>query len=77
MPTLTGTPVVRRAWRYRTEPNRIHFVANGGSADRHLYADRGDPLYAVLDEALTAQGYTGPGERPRTTGDAVRECASA
>lgn len=60
MPVLTGNPIVRRAWRYRTEPHRIHFIANGGGADRHLYVDTGSPLYAVLDEALGALGYGGP-----------------
>jgi hypothetical protein len=60
MPRLTGTPLIRRAWRYRSEPDRIHFIANGGSADRHLYVDRGTPLYAVLEEALLELGYAGP-----------------
>lgn len=77
MPDLTGTPVVRRAWRHRTEPGRIHYVANGGRADRRLYVDRGDPLYAVLDEALAARGYTGPRERPGTAAEDIRERASA
>lgn len=60
MPVLTGNPVVRRAWRHRSEPHRIHFIANGGGADRRLYVDEGNPLYTVLDEALTGLGYTGP-----------------
>lgn len=60
MPTLTGTPVIRRAWRHRGELTRIHYIANGGDRDRHLYADQGEPLYDVLADALEALGYGGP-----------------
>lgn len=60
MPALAGTPVIRRAWRHRSEPDRIHFIANGGSTDRRLYVDQGNPLYAILDEALRGLGYEGP-----------------
>ena len=28
--------------------------------ERHLYVDEGNPLYAVLNSHLLAQGYTGP-----------------
>jgi hypothetical protein len=74
VPHLTdGDPIVRRAWRYHGTPTRIHFVANGGSADRHLHVDEGDPFYAVLDESLRARGYVGPG-RPATP---VAEALSA
>jgi len=60
MPTLEGDPVIRRAWRNRGETGRIHYIANGGDRDRHLYVDEGHPLYEVLAEALSARGYHGP-----------------
>jgi hypothetical protein len=53
--------VVLRAWRHRAEPTRIHYMAaHADSKERHLYVDEGNPLYAVLDSHLLAQGYTGP-----------------
>lgn len=53
--------VILRAWRHRTETTRIHYmVANADGKERHLYIDEGNPLYAVLDSHLLAQGYTGP-----------------
>lgn len=59
MPALTGTPVIRHAWRPRAEPGRIHYIANGGGDDRHLVATAGTPLYDVLAEALDGLGYSG------------------
>lgn len=51
---------IPRAWRHRGEPTRIHYIRNEDGAERHRYVDEGDPLYAVLDRELRAQGYTGP-----------------
>lgn len=65
MPALAGTPIVRHVWQHRTEPDRIHFVANGGSADRRLYVDRGQPFFDVLAEALRPEGYTGSASTAR------------
>jgi hypothetical protein len=77
MPVLTGDPIVRRAWRYRTEPDRIHYIANGGSTDRHLYVDAGNPFYDVLDETLRARGYVGPSRPGRGAVPEVAEPVSA
>jgi hypothetical protein len=67
MPALTGTPVIRNAWRRRGEAGRIRYIANGGTTDRHLWVDAGDPLYDVLDELLRDAGYPAasyPGRLP-------------
>lgn len=77
MPHLTGDPIVKRAWRHRSEPDRIHFIANGGSDDRRLYVDAGNPFYAVLDEALKVRGYTGPSHPGRGHIPAAAESAVA
>jgi hypothetical protein len=54
-------PVVLRAWRHRNESGRIHYMAAyADGKERHLYVDSSNPLYAVLDSHLLAQGYTGP-----------------
>ena len=52
---------ITKAWRYRSELHRIHFMLtthDGGR--RHLYVDNESPIGRVLDAALAAQGYTGP-----------------
>jgi hypothetical protein len=50
-----------RAWRYRTEPGRIHFMLTTHEGQkRHLYVPNESPIGQVLDAALQAQGYTGP-----------------
>lgn len=60
MPHLTER-VLLRAWRHRNESGRIHYMATyADGQQRHLYADEANPLYAVLDSHLLAQGYTGP-----------------
>jgi hypothetical protein len=54
---------IRRAWRYRSEPDRIHFVVATHEGDnRHLFTQEASALGRVLDEALRAQGYEGPSE---------------
>jgi hypothetical protein len=54
---------IRRAWRFRSEPDRIHFVvATHEGDDRHLFTQETSALGRVLDEALRAQGYDGPSE---------------
>lgn len=40
---------ITRAWRYENETDRIHYVEDG----RHLYVDKGNPLYDVLESRLT------------------------
>jgi hypothetical protein len=53
--------VMLRAWRHRNESGRIHYMAAYvDGKKRHLYVDDNNPLYAVLDSHLLAQGYTGP-----------------
>lgn len=38
-----------RVFRTRSEPSRIHYIIKTASGhDRHLYVDRGNPLYNVL-----------------------------
>lgn len=58
---------IPRAWRHRNETRRIHYIevvqdsaGANGSAERHRYVDDGDPLYAVLEDLLSALGYVGP-----------------
>lgn len=53
--------VILRAWRHSGETGRIHYMAaKADGGERHLYVDEADPLYAVLEGHLAAEGYTGP-----------------
>lgn len=61
MPRLNGTVQITKAWRHTGETGKIHFIMtthDGG--ERHLCERDGRALYRLLDEALLAQGYTGP-----------------
>lgn len=60
MPVVNLT--IRRAWRHRDEAGRIHYMIDraGPNGARHLHVDEGSPLYDLLDDALLAQGYSGP-----------------
>lgn len=52
---------ILRAWRFRTEPDRVHFILTTHDGQhRHLYVSNDSAIGKVLDEALLAQGYTGP-----------------
>lgn len=75
MPVL-HSPIIRRAWRHTGEPDRIHYVANGGSVNRRLYVDKGNALYPILDEALKAMGYEGPKIKLDTPRKALATAAS-
>ncbi len=57
MPVVTLT--IHRAWRHRDETGRIHYMVDQ-VGPRHLYVDEGNALYSILDDALLAQGYSGP-----------------
>ena len=47
---------IKRVWRMRSEPKRIHYnIVWGEDDDRHgrrLYEDSGTALYRLLEEAL-------------------------
>ena len=77
MPVLTGSPIIRRAWRHRSQPHRIHYIANGGGSDRRLYVDAPSPLYQVLNEALEALGYDGPSYPGKVPGESAGEMPPA
>lgn len=54
---------IRRAWRFRSEPNRVQFVvATHEGKNRHLFTQNTSALGRVLDESLRAQGYEGPSD---------------
>lgn len=40
---------ISRVWKHTNEPDRIHYVIRTVTGDyRHLYCDRGSPLFDVL-----------------------------
>ncbi len=52
---------ITKAWRYRNEPDRVHYMLtthDGGR--RHLFVPNDSALGRVLDEALRAQNYVAP-----------------
>lgn len=52
---------ILRAWRQTGEKSRIHFiVTTHDGQERRLYADASSGLGKLLNDALLAQGYTGP-----------------
>ena len=60
MPHTPDLHIVR-AWRFKSEPDRVHFMLtthDGGK--RHLHVPNDSPIGRVLDAALRAQGYTAP-----------------
>lgn len=60
MPHTPGIEILR-AWRHTGEEGRIHYmIRTHDGVDRHLYVDDGTGLGRVLNEALLAQGYSGP-----------------
>lgn len=55
---------ITKAWKFGGEPDRIHYmVQRADESARHLYVDRGHPLFEVLEEHLAAIGYEGPHSR--------------
>lgn len=60
MPKLPQ-PLLEVAWRHTGEEGRIHYrIRRADGSPRHLIAREGDALYEVLEQHLTAIGYTGP-----------------
>lgn len=57
MPETSGDPIIRHVWRPRHDRAHIHYLAVSGTEEVHLRALVGDPIYPVLDDALTRMGY--------------------
>jgi hypothetical protein len=59
MPHTPDLHIVR-AWRYRNEPDRVHFMlTTHDGSKRHLYVPNDSPIGRVLAASLAALGYTG------------------
>lgn len=60
MPKLPQ-PLLEVAWRHRGETGKIHYrMRRPDGSTRHLITREGDALYEVLEQHLSAIGYTGP-----------------
>jgi hypothetical protein len=60
MPKLPQ-PLLEVAWRHTGERGKIHYrVRRPDGSSRHLITREGDALYELLEQHLTAIGYTGP-----------------
>ncbi|MFF5181428.1 hypothetical protein ACFY2Q_25650 [Micromonospora sp. NPDC000316] len=60
MPVISDR-VVLRAWRHKSQPDKIHFiVARADASTRRLWVSKGHFLYEILDSHLLAMGYIGP-----------------
>ena len=43
---------IKRVWRMRSEPKRIHYIIDVEGGQRRLYEDSGTALYRLLEGAL-------------------------
>lgn len=66
MPFLREVEITK-AWRYASEPNRIHYILRLNTVRKHLYVDKDAKggLYAQLDERLRSLGYVAPASADR------------
>lgn len=69
MPSIPD-PIIRRAWRMRSESGRIHYIASfADGTPKRLIAKEGHWLYPILDSHLRALGYAGPSQNEPGAGE--------